>query len=271
MTKTSNKIIVTLIALLAVILAAFGVVLSPISSASADASTPAPIKANVSTAASVIGGNEFYEETATVNGETFTAYCWQGGGFVELFTLDKAYDVTEIFNSPTGALTFYLYIGSEASLERHNELSGDWLVDVSSSETFDDAHKYSFKINDAFKTCAVGWNKVELPFYAAVQKIGFDAGTIRYIRLNCNGCTLTAATDCDFKFGNFTFEVVEKRIVKAEPIEEDAKKTLGEWVDGIGQSVSAWINKNVGISISGGIIVIIFVVIIIAAVTRKRR
>lgn len=260
MTKTSNKLILAVIAVLMLLVTAFGVIVTP--TVKADASTPADIKVKVSDVSNM-GGLQNFETTETVDGETFSAYCVIGGGFVKLLTLDKAYDVSEIFNTNKGALTFYVYIGSEDCLTRHKKLTGDWLIDVCSSEEFDDSHKYTFKINDLFKDCQIGWNKIELPFLCAAQKISTDFTSIKHIRFNCNGCTLYAATDCNFKFGNFTFTTTEKTVMSATPYEEKKQDVAG--------NISAWFKEDTGVKLVSCSAVVLLVVLIVVVAKRKKR
>lgn len=259
MTKTKNKLLLVLIAFLTLCITAFGMIF--VTPASADAK-PADVKLNVGKTTTILG-SDFYTTTETVDNKTFTAYGVMGGGFVQLFTLDKTYDVTKISNTNKGALTFYLYIGSEHCLERHQSLSGSWNVDLCSSKEYDDAYKYSFNIADLFKDCEVGWNKIELPVLTALEKKDIDFATIRYIRLNCDGLLLTNSDDCNFKFGDFTFTTTDKTVGNATPC---VKKSQD-----VGSSVSAWFRDNTGVKVMGCVAAVLLIALVIVSVKRGRR
>lgn len=179
-----------------------------------------PVTVKVASYSNVVGGESFAKATETVNDESLETYGIVSGGFAELLTLDKAYDVSAINGSGKGALTFYLNIGSEQCLTKFRDISsGGWNIDVCCSESYSDSNKYSFDIKTLFKSCQVGWNKITLPFATAAEKNNMNFATIRSIRLNCAGCNLNNAGDCNVKFAKFQFVVSDVTAMTATSLD----------------------------------------------------
>lgn len=179
--------------------------------AGADSETPEVTITSLSNA----GGLSTYENTV-VDNQTYTAYGCEGwGGILSVLTLDRSYDASAVYNTGKGAFTFWLYFATEASRDAYADMSGNFNIDVSSGSEYSDSTKYSFMVSAMFADCAVGWNKVTIPFSTAAEKNNMDWSNVSFIRLNGTGSGVVAG-DSYLKFAGFSFTVTEETSVTVE-------------------------------------------------------
>jgi len=148
---------------------------------------------------------DFVTSTATVDGTEMSvvgpAAGW--GGYAKVLTFDRAYDLSEIWKTGKGALTFYMYFGDEKSLAAHQGKTGGWEVDIS-GVSFSDNDKITFSIASLFSSCKLGWNKILLPFSAKSQDHNLNYAAVQTLRLNCVGAGFNGG-ECNVAFAGFTF------------------------------------------------------------------
>ena len=177
------------------------------------------ISLTIANVSSAIGGDGFTKSSETIADKTVDAYGCDGwGGFSQIFKFDKAYDASDIADSGKGAVTFWVYFGSQQSLTRYQEVTTGWNVDVSSAENYSDSYKYSFAIHALFDDCKLGWNKIVLPFETAAEKNSMDWSAVWTVRLNCAGAGLNQAGDSCVKFADFVITTTEETAMSATPL-----------------------------------------------------
>ncbi|MGN1076972.1 MAG: hypothetical protein ACI4ST_00495 [Candidatus Gallimonas sp.] len=200
-----NKVKIWYTALLSTVFALIAMLtLSCLSVVPARADTPADVEMNIGSS------DNMSASTETVDGEEVTAYgCTGWGGVLTHFTLEQAYDVSAIYETGKGAITFWMYFADETALNAYKNASGNFNIDVSSGSSYSDAHKYSFQITPLFGDCVVGWNKILLPLAAAQEKNSMDWSDVYTIRLNGTG-TGVADGASNLKFARFTVTTTEE-------------------------------------------------------------
>lgn len=132
--------------------------------------------------------------SAEDGGKTFEAYFADGwGGYVSVGTFAQAYNASALIATGKAAFAFRFYFRDEDSLEKYRAVTS-WNVDISSGDSYSDAHKYSFNIAEAFSMCRVGWNRVIVPVTLAAEKNDMDWTNVKYVRFNSTGSGLAVPT-----------------------------------------------------------------------------
>ncbi len=182
-----------ILALASVILISFGIGMR-----TADAATVEDVNVTVSVAEDLV------KTTETVNGQSTTAFgCENWGGFAKVFTLDKAYDVSEIAATNKGAVSFYIYIPDATVLEKY-QYSSSYSLDVCSDFNFNDTNKYCFALQQEFGWLNVGWNRIIVSFESAPEKKSIDWTTVSTLRINCVASGISAGHTVKFALFSFT-------------------------------------------------------------------
>lgn len=107
--------------------------------------------------------------------------------------------------------------------------------------------------------------------------IYFYVPNVRYA-FNNNGTdyTFDTSTDGFYAPDEAMVEEIRAKLVEVVPAEEEPveneeeKKTLGEWIDGLGEKASNFISTYTGVTISGGIIVLAVIIVLVVSFKRKR-
>ncbi len=138
------------------------------------------------------------------NKKNITAYSTIGKGWGRLnekrISLAKSYNAAKF--QENGALSFWLYIENQNTLDAYKAVTGNWFVTVYSGE-YKGANKLTFEIHTVFADCIVGWNKLVLPFAAGTNS-NFDFGAISSISINQDKATPIDANKNEFAIAEFS-------------------------------------------------------------------
>ena len=107
--------------------------------------------------------------------------------------------------------------------------------------------------------------------------IYFYVPNVRYTyKNNETDYTFDTSTDGFYTSDSVGVEAIRAKLVEVVPAEEEPveneeeKKTLGDWIDGLGEKASNFISTYTGVTISGGIIVLAVIVVLVVSFKRKR-
>lgn len=162
-----------------------------------------------------------------------TAYSAIGKGWGRLnekrISLAKSYNAVKFENN--GALTFWLYIENENTLNAYKAVTGNWFVNLYSGE-YKGANKLTFELHSVFADCITGWNKLVLPFSAGTNA-AFDFGAIAYISVDQDKATPIDTNKNDFAISEFAIiatEETEMKVVQTVSNVEEGLNPIAERV-----------------------------------------
>ncbi len=163
--------------------------------------------------------------------ENVTAVGWNGwGGFHKYLTFSpESYDVSAIANSGKGALSFWIYVPDEAALKIYTSrtASQKFAFQVSSHNSYADgadataadAAKWSFELtNEQFKDMRVGWQRAIIPFSVATDKTSIDWTSVKTIRVNAEGMSLSGGYYGRLADFSFTTTNLTKAAITGDPV-----------------------------------------------------
>lgn len=159
----------------------------------------------------------FVKSEDSILGEPVEAWgCTGWGGFASILLTDTEYDVSEIWASGRGAISFWLYLDNEEVVAKHKEMGGTWNLDVSSSKSYSDSEKVCYALRaETFAHARVGWQRVVVPLADPNENNSMDWTKVSSLRLNTTGCGFSSGIT--IKVARFTFTTTDAQ----EPYIED--------------------------------------------------